>query len=377
MKKININWKDPKYALPAIIFIPLCIVVYFVINIFSGNSDEEFQPEMEGLNTTLPEAQIEDSGDKTSKMMNMLAQKEFEEEEKGGSGVSTSADEIAERERVARESAALEERIRRSGYGNSYSSSYAPVSNNYNYNEDAEMEELMKKTKARQKAMNKALGIPDPEEEAAKKAEEERKVAEAKRIREENIAKLAPKMMIKSKDVNAERFNTVGDVASSADAQLIKAVIDKTIKATDGTRIQYKLMDDVVVDGVKLKKGTYIYGTVTGFTEQRVKSSITSILVGSKFLKVNLSVYDLDGMEGFYVPASSFREFVKDATSQMASGGNISMGYGETTGEAVALQALQNIYQSASSAISNNAKKNRAKLKYNTIVYLINGNDVK
>ena len=377
MRKINFNWKDPKYALPAIIFIPLCIVVYFVINIFSGNSDEEFQPEMEGLNTTLPEAQIEDSGDKTSKMMNMLAQKEFEEEEKGGSGVGTSADEMAERERVARESAALEERIRRSGYGNSYSSSYAPVSNNYNYNEDAEMEELMKKTKARQKAMNKALGIPDPEEEAAKKAEEERKVAEAKRIREENIAKLAPKMMIKSKDVNAERFNTVGDAASSADAQLIKAVIDKTIKATDGTRIQYKLMDDVVVDGVKLKKGTYIYGTVTGFTEQRVKSSITSILVGSKFLKVNLSVYDLDGMEGFYVPASSFREFVKDATSQMASGGNISMGYGETTGEAVALQALQNIYQSASSAISNNAKKNRAKLKYNTIVYLINGNDVK
>ena len=377
MRRININWKDPKYALPAIIFIPLCIVVYFVINIFSGNSDEEFQPEMEGLNTTLPEAQIEDSGDKTSKMMNMLAQKEFEEEEKGGSGVGTSADEMAERERVARESAALEERIRRSGYGNSYSSSYAPVSNNYNYNEDAEMEELMKKTKARQKAMNKALGIPDPEEEAAKKAEEERKVAEAKRIREENIAKLAPKMMIKSKDVNAERFNTVGDAASSADAQLIKAVIDKTIKATDGTRIQYKLMDDVVVDGVKLKKGTYIYGTVTGFTEQRVKSSITSILVGSKFLKVNLSVYDLDGMEGFYVPASSFREFVKDATSQMASGGNISMGYGETTGEAVALQALQNIYQSASSAISNNAKKNRAKLKYNTIVYLINGNDVK
>jgi hypothetical protein len=38
----------------------------------------------------------------------------------------------------------------------------------------------------------------------------------------------------------------------------------------------------------------------------------------------------------------------------------------------LALQALQNMYQSASSAISGNIRKNRAKIKYNTIVYLIN-----
>ena len=37
-------------------------------------------------------------------------------------------------------------------------------------------------------------------------------------------------------------------------------------------------------------KGTYLYGTVTGFGQQRVRAAITSILVGGKFLKVNLSV---------------------------------------------------------------------------------------
>lgn len=67
---------------------------------------------------------------------------------------------------------------------------------------------------------------------------------------------------------------------------------------------------------------------------------------------------------------------MKDAgASAMQSNININGGYGsELTGEALALQALQNIYTSASGAISSNIRKNKAKIKYNTIVYLINTN---
>ena len=81
-----------------------------------------------------------------------------------------------------------------------------------------------------------------------------------------------------------------------------------------------------------------------------------------------------DGMEGFYVPESAFRDMMKDAGAQaMQSNINLDGGYGGgLSGEAVALQALQNMYQSASSAISGNIRKNKARIKYNTIVYLIN-----
>ena len=47
------------------------------------------------------------------------------------------------------------------------------------------------------------------------------------------------------------------------------------------------------------------------------------------------------------------------------------------SGEAIALQALQNMYNSATSAISSNIRKNKAKIKYNTIVYLINSEDAR
>ena len=174
-------------------------------------------------------------------------------------------------------------------------------------------------------------------------------------------------------DAGAEKFNTI-DQQKEVDEPLIKAMIDKTTKAHEGTRLRFKLLDDVMIKNVKLKKGTYLYGIVTGFGQQRVMATITSILVKDKFVKVNLSVYDNDGMEGFYVPESAFRDMMKDAGAQ-AMQNNISFNGGydsELSGEAIALQALQNMYQSASNAISGNIRKNKAKIKYNTIVYLIN-----
>ncbi|MGN1255351.1 MAG: conjugative transposon protein TraM, partial [Prevotella sp.] len=177
----------------------------------------------------------------------------------------------------------------------------------------------------------------------------------------------------KVKEKNAEQFNTVTS-AETVDEPLIKAMIDKTTKAREGTRLRFKLLDDVTVKGIKLKKGSYLYGIVTGFSQQRVMANITSILVGNKFIKVNLSVFDNDGMEGFYVPESTFREMVKDASASVANQ-SINFDTGSSTGisaELLALQALQNVYRSTSSAVSNNIRKNKAKIKYNTIVYLIN-----
>ena len=95
--------------------------------------------------------------------------------------------------------------------------------------------------------------------------------------------------------------------------------------------------------------------------------------------KALISVFDNDGMEGFYVPESAFRDFMKEAGASTVQQ-NISFesesGYGSgISGEAIALQALQNMYNSATSAVSANIRKNKAKIKYNTIVYLINSDE--
>lgn len=187
-----------------------------------------------------------------------------------------------------------------------------------------------------------------------------------------DVAVEKTEMVTKVPVSNADKFNTI-DREQTADEPLIRAMIDKTTKAHEGTRLRFKLLDDVAIGNTVLKKGSYLYGTVTGFGQQRVMASVTSVLLGDRFVKVSLSVFDNDGMEGFYVPESAFRDMMRDAGAQAVqtnmsfdnSGGGLS-------GEALALQALQNMYQSASSAVSGNIRKNRARIKYNTVVYLVN-----
>ncbi|EJW90849.1 conjugative transposon TraM protein, partial [gut metagenome] len=126
------------------------------------------------------------------------------------------------------------------------------------------------------------------------RAEKQRRDSIAK-VRQEEKERNRPKLVIKSGDTNAEKFHTVTSPDDAAEAKLIRAMIDQTTKAKEGTRLRFKLLDDITVNNTKLKKGTYLYGTVSGFGQQRVKATITSILVGDKFINVKLSVFDNDG----------------------------------------------------------------------------------
>lgn len=74
-------------------------------------------------------------------------------------------------------------------------------------------------------------------------------------------------------------------------------------------------MDDVTVSGTRLRRGTYLCGTVIGSGGQCVRTAVTSVLVGDRFIEVELSVFDNDSMEDFYVPESTLRNFIKDTSA--------------------------------------------------------------
>lgn len=409
----KINFKQPKYIFPLVVFIPLCALVYFVMQTFGGSEDAQQTVATDRINTELPQANAEEAGDKMYEMLRRFGdedaftaigaigeeQKENEELEHGYSEDELNKLDAAEAERLRqqREMEELERSLvesrrhinsfaygdnpssgNRSGNGSRTGTSTA--TEGYTSQDDfaRDLEEIQRRSFERQKAIESGLGIGrfDRDEQAEKL----RKDSIAK-VRQAEKERNRPKLVIKSGDTNAEKFHTVTSPDDVAEAKLIRAMIDQTTKAKEGTRLRFKLLDDITVSNTKLKKGTYLYGTVTGFGQQRVKATITSILVGDKFINVKLSVFDNDGMEGFYVPESSFREFVKDASSSAVQQ-NISFesedGYGSgISGEALALQALQNVYNSASSAISSNIRKNKAKIKYNTIVYLINSEEAR
>ena len=396
----KINFKQPKYIFPVVIFIPLCALVYFVMQTFGGGSEEENKVATDRINMELPEAQAEEAGDKLFEMsrrfgddeaftaVNKLGEEMTEDEilEHGYTEEELDRIDAAEAERL-RQQQEIEELERSLAESRRHINSYSygganDFSNAYGNDPRGEyareMEEIQRRSYERQKAIEAGLGIGQPTQEEIAQKQRADSIAKAKEIERE---KNRPLLVLKSQNTNADKFNTVSNDVESDDSPLIRAMIDQTTKAHEGTRLRFKLLDDITIHDVKLRKGTYLYGTVAGFGQQRVKATITSILVGSRFLKVNLSVFDNDGMEGFYVPESAFRDFMKDAGASTVQQ-NISFesesGYGSgISGEAIALQALQNMYNSATSALSANIRKNKAKIKYNTLVYLINSDEAR
>lgn len=187
-----------------------------------------------------------------------------------------------------------------------------------------------------------------------------------------------PQEVVKKVKVTSDYFNTIA--VNEPEAKLIKAIIDEDVKAVDGSRIRLRLLDDIEINQTTIPKGSYLYATMSGFSSQRVKGSIKSILVNDELIKVSLSLYDTDGLEGLYVPGSNFRETTKDVASGAMNNTSSLTQSSTTPGNALVQwgnQAITNAVQKTSNAVSKSIRKNSAKLKYGTFVYLINGKEKK
>ena len=174
--------------------------------------------------------------------------------------------------------------------------------------------------------------------------------------------------VIKAGQSNRNNFNTIN---TDTPNQAISAIIDESVKVIAGSRVRIRLLEDVTVGNYTLNKGQLLYGTVTGFSAQRVKITVESILIHGQPTKIKLGIYDLDGLEGLYVPASAFRDFTKQVGSKTASQ-NIQIESGNNNIESFAYKILKDVYQSGTQAISSTIRQNKANIKYATQIYLIN-----
>ena len=408
----QINWKQPKYMLPAIIYIPLLATGYFVIDIFHTET-AEVPSELETteyLNAELPKAQLKGDAivSKRDAMERSFGQisdfsavegieqdddkPQTEDYDSKYSDEDLAFLDADAAQRTAELEASLQERLRQSAEKGKAIGDGEPPS----YSEDdrlarheasqaqalAELEEALAKARlaGTQKADGAVNDITRDEENLANRDTMHTGKVVSGTIEVNGKAVTAPSeneeagQMVKKVRTSSSYFNTIADV--DAEPNLIKAIIDEDIKAVDGSRVRLRLLDDVEINETVVKKGTYIYAIMSGFGGQRVKGTIKSLLVDDQIVKVNLSLYDTDGLEGLYVPQSSFRETTKDVASS-SMGGSMSINDGGT-GNSFSqwgMQAVQQAYSKTSNAISKAIRKNKAKLKYGTFVYLVNGNN--
>ena len=374
----RINFRQPKYMLPAILYVPLLVASYFIFDLFHTEKAEipnKTLQTTEFLNPGLPDAQI-----------------------KGGDGIGSKYENMAKSWGKIQDYSAVDNIDRDE-----------PTDNKEEYESQYTQDDIALLSEQEQEKALVAQAADAKKREQEALAELEKALAEA-RLRgqrevapaeaDSTLSAIPPDTMVQAKGTideesrsvkapaeddkasevvkkvktSSDYFNTLAKDAK--EPKLIQAIIDEDIKAVDGSRVRLRLLDDIEINESVVKRGTYLYATVSGFSSGRVKGTIGSILVNDELVKVSLSLYDTDGMEGLYVPNSSFRETSKDMASGAMSG-NMSMNTG-TYGNSLAqwgMQAVNNAYQKTSNAISKAIKKNKVKLKYGTFVYLVNGRE--
>jgi conjugative transposon TraM protein len=96
----------------------------------------------------------------------------------------------------------------------------------------------------------------------------------------------------------------------------IQAVVHEDQTLVSGAVIKLRLLDGIYVNGKMIPKGSFVYGTCA-LNNERLNIKIASIRYLNNILPVALSVYDLDGMEGLYVPGSIGRDAAKNGVGDV------------------------------------------------------------
>ena len=384
----RINFRQPKYMLPAIVYLPLLGASYFIFDLFDTKVAEKKDANMqttEYLNPNLPQAHIKDGdgiGGKYENMLNAYGKIEDHsavenidrdnEQEKEEYQSKYSDAELQQLDAEAKRQAELEKTREAQEAHERQRENEALAELN-----KALAEARLKGQQATQQNSSSSATASDETTATAKDGINiEGKIKVNENARKEADGNDKPSEVVKKVKTSSDYFSTLA--VNEKEPTLIKAIIDENVKAVDGSRVRLRLLDDVEIGEMIVKKGAYLYATMSGFSSQRVKGTVKSVLVDDEIVKINLSLYDTDGMEGLYVPSSQFRETTKDVASGAVTG-NVDMNT-TNTGSSFSqwgMQTMQNAYQKTSNAIGKAIKKNKVKLKYGTFVYLINSKETK
>jgi conjugative transposon TraM protein len=375
---MNINFKQPKYILPLILLPFICLFFFVYQSSFAGKKTEV--KESKGINGTVGAV----SGD--------IQKQELEDK------LSAYQNTYKEGDGLTAVNALPSEKSSNPAFNNTYSDKEKRMLDSINQQMKLKysqrnvqsslsgdkamavaLQGLSKREAARQLENEPAPGNPmetfkqqmayldsmnkanDPEV----KAEKLKKDA---LLKAEQLKAAAPKLPVRKAREFAAGFNTV--MPEKQDG-FIEVVIDENLTGYAGSRIRLRLLDDINVGNVLVNKGTYLYALINGFSGQRVTLEVKSIVYEDKLLPVKLEIYDLDGLEGLYVPESAFRDFTKDLGTNTVQGVTID---GSGTGSVASqfmMSTASKMFESTSSAIAGMIRKNKAKIKYNSYLYLI------
>lgn len=389
MKKIN--FKQPKYVIPIIVLIPLLFIGYKIISMYDTLPEESEIVKQTELSTNLGEVmdsimsknEAYDNYYERNMDNTMFGDLEKEENEK-----YSYSDNYTEHEKYIMDSIQNHYKELQKQYNQPRSNYQQGRQVNY-ANNDSDYDKQLEILKLIENSQNQPVNSYDDDDddddeftdplrmmkeqmllldsleksnnpEYIKQKEIERKL----KADNEKYDEFLNSTLYVSKYLNNSHFKTISNKKTSKN---IIAIVDESIKGYMGSRLRIKILEDIKIGETKMPGGSIVYAQISGFKEQRVFLNIVSVIIDEEILPVNLSVYDIDGMKGLYVPQSDFREMMKELGQTTVQGQNIN-----SSSESFTSSMISQLFMSTSQSVVKLIRKNKTKLKYNTHIYLVN-----
>ena len=151
----------------------------------------------------------------------------------------------------------------------------------------------------------------------------------------------------------------------SVDNPIIKAEIYETATVLDGNRVKLRLLEDTYIKDQRIPENSFIYG-VCRIKNERLHIEVTQLPVQNTFIPVKLSICDLDGMEGLYVPDNAARKVYQEVGASTNTSSMIGV-----TGDPLTYAGIRAADRAAQTMLKRIRLK-KVTVKKNTLVYIIN-----
>lgn len=95
----------------------------------------------------------------------------------------------------------------------------------------------------------------------------------------------------------------------------VQAVVHETQTLVNGSTVKLRLTNDIYINGVHIPKDNFLFGTAA-LNGERLNIKISSIRYKNALFPVELSVYDMDGLDGIYIPGAITRDVSKESADR-------------------------------------------------------------
>jgi conjugative transposon TraM protein len=208
--------------------------------------------------------------------------------------------------------------------------------------------------------LEKILDIQHPERVKEKirqtSVENKGRLFAVSKVDEHDVVTLLSNQQLTSNDNSTgklplNRFYSIDEGELSTEvSNAIDAVIHEKQTLVDGSTVKLRLINDVYIGGVLIPKHHFLFGTAS-IDGERLMVKINSIRYLNALFPVELSIYDLDGMEGVYIPGAITRDVAKQSADRAVQ--NIGLSSIEQT---IGMQVANTGIEAAKSLVSKKVK---------------------